>query len=168
MHTHAIAARSLTSALVGASILLASGCGDDGGLEKRYGVSGTVRYKGEPVKKGTINFVPTKPDGHAATGNILDGNYSLTTLNPGDGAIPGTYKVTVDDRQLDAEKLKVEADAQSKKKGVTYNAIPQELQAKALKETKGTLPGKYQIAETSDVEKEVKAQSNKIDIELVD
>jgi len=168
MNAHAIAARSLTSALVGVSILFASGCGDDGGLEKRYPVSGAVTYKGELVKKGTINFVPTKPDGHAATGNIVDGFYSLTTLNPGDGAIPGTYKITADDRQLDADKVKADADAQAKAKGVTYNAIPQELQAKALKSTRGTLPGKYQIASTSDIEKEVKPETNRINIELKD
>jgi hypothetical protein len=75
-------------------------------MEPRYAVSGKVIYKGAPVKKGAINFVPTKPEGRGAAGQIADGYYSLTTLNPGDGAIPGKYKVMVDDRQQDEEKLK--------------------------------------------------------------
>ncbi len=147
--------------------LIGQGCGDDG-IGKRYAVSGKVTYKGEPVKKGNINFSPTALDGRAASGAILDGYYSLTTLNPGDGALPGTYKVTVDDRQMDLKKVQADADAQAKKLGVTYNAIPQEIQAKAAKLAKGALPGKYQLAETSDLEKEVKAQSNTINFELTD
>ena len=35
-----------------------SGCGDDTGLAKRYAVSGKVTYKGQPVEKGTISFMP--------------------------------------------------------------------------------------------------------------
>ena len=169
MNPHAKSARSSIFALLSASALLAAGCGgDDGGLEQRYSVSGTVTYKGEPVKKARISFVPTKPDGHAASGTVVDGQYNLTTLNPSDGAIPGTYKITVDDRELDAAQVKADTDAMAKKTGAVYNAIPQELQAKALKQAKGIVPGKYQIASTSDVEKEVKAESNKIDIELKD
>jgi hypothetical protein len=168
MNPHAKFVRSSIFALLSASAVLAAGCGDDGGLEKRHSVSGTVTYKGAPVKSGRISFVPTKPDGHAASGNIVDGQYYLTTLNPGDGALPGTYKITVDDRELDAAKVKADTDAMAKRTGAVYNAIPQELQAKALKLAKGIVPGKYQIASTSDIEKEVKAESNKIDIELKD
>ena len=86
----------------------------------------------------------------------------------GPGAIPGTYKVTVDDRQPDAGAMKTEADAQAKKAGVQYSMIPQEIQVRAMKAAKGSLPGKYQIASTSDLEVEVKAQSNKINLELKD
>jgi hypothetical protein len=165
MNSHLRAPWSLALTL----LFVVAGCGgDDGGLEPRYSVTGTVKYKGELVKKASISFVPTKPDGHSATGNVVDGYYSLTTLNPGDGAIPGTYKVMVDDRELDQSKLRDEADALGKKKGVTYNQIPQELQGAALKKMKSSLPGKYQIPSTSDIEKEVKAESNKIDIELKD
>ena len=158
----------LASGLLALSGFLLSGCGDDGGLERRYAVSGNVTYKGAPVKKGSINFVPVKPEGHAAAGTIADGYYSLTTLNPGDGAIPGMYKITVDDREPDQQKMKAEADAQAKKQGREFSQIPQEIQAKAMRKAKGVVPGKYQIASTSDVEKEVKAQSNKIDVELKD
>ena len=126
-------------------------------------------YEGEPAKKAAINFVPTASEGRGAAGSVVDGYYSLTTLNPGDGALPVTYKVTVDDREVDMGHLQADSDALAKKKGLEkFGSIPQELMGKASKAAKGSLPGKYQIASTSDVEKEVKAQSNKIDIELKD
>jgi hypothetical protein len=46
--------------------------------------------------------------------------------------------------------------------------IPQEIQAAAFKSAKGVVPGKYQIAETSDIEVEVKPEKNSIDIDLKD
>lgn len=156
-----------SSAVLTASAFLASGCGDDG-LGTRYPVSGKVTYKGEAVKKANISFIPSSPEGRGATGSVQDGQYTLTTLSPGDGAFPGSYKVTVDDRQVDAGKIRADADDLAKKRGVSYNAIPQELQIKAAKKAKGALPGKYQIPETSDLQKEVKAESNTIDIELKD
>ena len=69
-----------------------SGCGDDTGLAKRYAVSGKVNYKGQPVEKGTISFIPENPEGRPAAGQIENGRYALTTLTPGDGAIPGKYQ----------------------------------------------------------------------------
>ncbi|WZP00916.1 hypothetical protein EP7_002575 [Isosphaeraceae bacterium EP7] len=151
--------------------LTLAGCGDDdGGMPTRYAVSGKVTHKGEPVKKGSINFIPSAEDGHAASGNIQDGTYQLTTLKPEDGAIPGTYKVTVSDRQLDSGALQAESDALAKKKKVTYTRIPPELQAKAVAKHKatGTIPARYEAPTTSGLEKEVKSGSNTIDIELTE
>jgi hypothetical protein len=159
--------RPLLPALAASLALLATGCGDDSGLDRRYAVSGKVTYKGAPVKTGAISFVPSG-DGRGAAGRIEDGYYTLTTLDPGDGAIPGKYKVTVDDRQLDEAKLKAQAEELGRQKGMKLSMIPQEYQAAALKQAKGVVPGKYQIPSTSDVEVEVKSQSNTIDIQLKD
>ena len=155
------------SALLLVPALIGLGCGDDG-LGKRYAVSGKVTYKGEPVKKGNINFIPTDPDGHGATGLITDGQYSLSTLNPGDGALPGTYKVTVDDRQVNDQQVKADLDALSKQRGINYSRPPEEMLLKATKAAKGALPGKYQIPSTSGLEKQVKAESNTFNFELTD
>jgi hypothetical protein len=160
--------RPVLSVAIATLIVMSPGCGDSSGLPSRYPVYGKVTYKGEPIKKAVINFVPNEPDGHPAGGTVEDGNYVLTTLDPKDGAIPGKYKVTIDDRQLDPGAMRSQADAVAKKKGVNYAAIPQELQAKALKSLKSSLPGKYQIASTSDLEVEVKPQSNSIDLDLKD
>src|SRR6516165_1659415 len=76
-------------------LTLVAGCSDDGFGRKRYSVHGTVTYKGENLAKGQIAFVPEAQGGQAASGQIEDGYYSLSTLTPGDGALPGKYKVTV-------------------------------------------------------------------------
>lgn len=149
-------------------IVMSLGCGDDGGIATRYPVSGKVTYKGAPIKKASINFIPNDPEGRPAGGKIEDGQYVLTTVDSNDGAIPGKYKVTVDDRELDRDAMRASADAEAKKKGVDYVVIPQHLQAGALKKMKSSLPGKYQIASTSDLEVEVKNASNTLDLELKD
>ena len=51
-------------------LLVSGGCGDDSGLPPRFAVSGTVKYNDVPVEKGKIDFLPTSPEGRAATGTI--------------------------------------------------------------------------------------------------
>jgi len=64
------------------------GCGKS--EEKRYGVSGTVKYKGEPIKYGTINF--RADNGATAGAEIKDGKYDM----PAVGGLPeGNYRVAV-------------------------------------------------------------------------
>ena len=65
------------------------------GSRKRYPVSGTVTYRDQPVKHGQIHFLPETVGGRSATGVIEDGWYSLTTMVPNDGAVPGKYQVTI-------------------------------------------------------------------------
>ena len=61
-------------------------------------VQGKVTYKGEPVKYGTVSFVPDAKgsDGPMAMGNIKeDGTYILSTSDAGDGAVVGHHKISV-------------------------------------------------------------------------
>jgi hypothetical protein len=75
-----------------------AGCGPGNGLTLGR-VQGKVTFKGEPVRYGTVSFVPdtTKgSDGPMAMGNIKDdGTYVLSTSDPGDGAVVGHHKVSV-------------------------------------------------------------------------
>src|SRR4051794_15792650 len=93
--------RAATTALAGIGLVLIAGCSDDTGIAKRYRVSGTVTYKGEAVPKGNISFIPTTPNGREATGAIANGKFTLTTATPDDGALPGSYKVTVIAQEAD-------------------------------------------------------------------
>jgi len=133
---------------VGLCALLAfwAGCSTDDGLGRRYPVSGKVTYKGAPVAKGIINFIPAKNDGRAASGTIENGNYKLTTLTPGDGAFPGEYYVTINTRELDEATAKSEMMEIAKKKGMPggITQIPPEIQAKNRAASKGTTPVKYE------------------------
>lgn len=57
---------------------------------KLYPVSGTVQFKGENVKFGTINF--RAADGSTGASQVVDGKYSI----PKEGGLtPGDYRVAI-------------------------------------------------------------------------
>src|SRR5262249_29072756 len=84
----------LVAILAACGTLVISSCrSSEETFGKRYSVSGTVTYNGQPLDKGAISFVPEK--GTGATGAIENGSYALSTAGGGDGALPGKYKVTI-------------------------------------------------------------------------
>lgn len=138
------------------------GCGDDSGLDQRYPVSGMVTVKGQPLPSGRIDFLPDDPEkGRPATGEIRDGAYRLTTLNENDGALPGSYKVTVASRQVDT--TKVVATIKEKGGGARQHEV-----AKAQQSAKNLIPPKYLLAETSGLTAKVAEQSNDLNFDLDD
>jgi len=155
----------INSAVVG--ILGVLGCSDDG-LGKRYPVSGTVTYKGEPLKEGSIVFAPTAPNGRGATGTIVDGAYSLTTQEPGDGAFPGSYKVTINDKKVDEAKVSADSEKLAAKAGVKATMPDPAVIARQRKVAKSGIPVKYLSQDASGLTAEVKAESNSFDFPLVD
>lgn len=71
--------------------LLVTGCGKD----RPVPVSGIVRLDGKAVPGAVVTFHP-EVAGRMATGTCNDaGRFELTTLQSGDGAFPGDYRVTV-------------------------------------------------------------------------
>ena len=69
------------------------GCGKAGG-KKLSAVQGTVTYKGQPLDKGTVSFMPV-PKGTTSSGEISNGKYRLSTYQKDDGVAAGSYKVAV-------------------------------------------------------------------------
>jgi hypothetical protein len=159
--------------LVGPALVYVAGCGNDDGLGKRYPVSGKVTYKGQPVAKAKISFVPVGKDGHGAYGDVENGSFTLSTLAPGDGVLPGEYIVLVDTREIDTAKLKEDAQKQAAKQGIEggYSGgamVPQDQIAKARASAKDLIPGKYQLVDTTDLKYTVKPEPNKPEFELKD
>jgi hypothetical protein len=164
---------SLGVALPVVAIVL--GCGDSSGLARRYPVSGTVKYNGKPLERGTISFVPADGKGRAAGGTIADGQYSLTTQDQNDGAIPGKYKVGILAKETDPSRvdLKIkkgrEGTATEAEKKAMAAVFPQKVAAKAAAAAKNLIPAKYSSPETSGFAVEVKEQSNTgVDFDLKD
>lgn len=64
-------------------------------LPKTYPVTGVVSSEGKPVPGATVMFNPAA-GGHGAIA-VTDpaGRYKLTTFKPGDGVVPGDYKVAI-------------------------------------------------------------------------
>jgi hypothetical protein len=70
-----------------------AGCGP-GRLETTP-ISGRVTYRGKPVPNGRIVFQPE--EGRPAMAALdADGRYRLTTFKPGDGALLGKHRVTIE------------------------------------------------------------------------
>ena len=115
------------------AILLCAGCSDTTSRPSTVKVSGTVKYKGEPLKQGRISFLKkqgpnAKEVVRPAIGRIVDGAYELTTFQTGDGAIPGDYQVTIESMDDD---LSLEEIGEGKKK------------------PKSTIPRQYASGDTS-------------------
>ena len=75
-----------------AGIGFVSGCGNSG--PKRNSVAGTVSFKGEPVKYGSISFRSTGGGKNVGTADIIDGKYTIISevgLPAGDYDVAITY-----------------------------------------------------------------------------
>ena len=71
-----------------------TGCGGGTGTPPTHAVSGTVTYLDRPLPDVAIAFYPES--GRNAVGKAdKDGNFTLMTFAAGDGAVPGTHKVTI-------------------------------------------------------------------------
>lgn len=143
------------------SIALPLGCGGDPSKPKLGQVSGTVIYKGEPVTKGVVSFVPSggpgAQTGQPATGEIgSDGSYQLTTFEADDGAVLGEHVVLVQ---------AVEMDPSIEGGGMP---IPDAQGRLNIKPPKHLVPEKYSKVETSPLRFTVAEGSNTYDIELTD
>jgi hypothetical protein len=88
--------RFFASMLCGLAVLMLLGCGGGGGSLDTVPISGTVTLDGTPVEGANVVFAPTSGDGSAASG-VTDrsGRYRLTTRDPNDGALAGSYLVMI-------------------------------------------------------------------------
>jgi len=99
---HRDARACLVSLLLGV-VVCAAGCGSG-----RYTVTGRVTYPdGTPVTEGSVIGEAADGDRRVmAQGDIrADGSFTWGTLKPGDGAVPGSYKVAVLPRALGDSEL---------------------------------------------------------------
>jgi hypothetical protein len=66
------------------------GCADPSG--GREAVSGEIRFKGEPLDQGTIQFIPTEGQDTTSGRMIHQGKYTVEKM---EGLKPGKYKVVI-------------------------------------------------------------------------
>lgn len=87
--------RGCTVLLV-AALATMSGCGPNNGLSL-VKVSGKVTFKGQPIQKGTVFFMPDEGKGTIgppAVGSITsDGSYIMSTESAGDGVVVGEHRI---------------------------------------------------------------------------
>lgn len=147
------------AALLSLGLILLVGCGDDG-FGRRYPVSGKVSVKGVPLEHGRISFEPEPgKEGRVASGEIENGAYTLTTHSPGDGALPGSYRVTIVAKDVNNDNVVKNAGGGAGRQDDIY---------KAEKAAKRLVPAKYELAETSGLKAEVGEKTNTFDFDVTD
>ena len=158
--------RCLAALAVPVLVVLASCGGTDDGLGKRYPVSGTVKYNGNPLEKGEISFVTEDMSKNfGATGIITNGSYTLSMGGNGDGAQVGKYKVTISSKEDYSEKA--QADFQ-KVTGSTSPKVLGPFVGKAAAAAKSLIPIGYGDPRTTTLKAEVEAKSNTKNFDLSD
>ncbi|MFM7070663.1 MAG: hypothetical protein ACKO38_02575 [Planctomycetota bacterium] len=85
--------RCLAFQVVACSVIasLLVGCGG-GSVDGRYGLTGKVTLKGQPLAKGTIEFSASQGGGPLTGGTIENGQYTIAAES---GLKPGTYTVKI-------------------------------------------------------------------------
>jgi len=135
-----------------------SGCGESSQLSGLAPCRGTVTLGGSPVGGAAVMFVPAGSGSQRAASATTDasGNFTMGTLKPQDGVMPGDFIVTViKHEQYGPPPEKVLND------GGEY--------VTPLHPTKNVLPEKYSQKGTSDIKVTVAPTGNKnINIELTE
>lgn len=122
---------------------------------KTVPVSGVVTYMGQPVEGATVTFVSTAGKRGAVATTDAAGRFVLTTFEPKDGAIPGTYQVAIQKTIVEGAS---EEDATGKGGKEASAGTPKDL-----------LPAKYKDASQSGLSVEVKEPGVKeLKFELTD
>lgn len=76
---------------VAVAVTCLTGCGQDG--PKRYEISGTVTFQGQPVPEGNISFEPVDGETGGGYAFIRDGKYD--TSQEGRGHLGGNHRVQI-------------------------------------------------------------------------
>jgi hypothetical protein len=148
-------ARSLTVL----SVVLLVGCGGRAGQEPTASAGGVVTYNGQPVPGATVIFGPTSGQSQGATA-VTDaaGRFKLSTYGEHDGAIAGTYSVTIIKRETAAAMTEDEE----------HEAISAGRDVSAA-QARNVIPPKYSNAATSGLTAEVASGTvNEFEFVLVD
>jgi len=80
-----------------------AGCGKKAKLTGLYPVKGKLTLDGSPVEGALVTLTPVNftGDARAASGETgADGTFIVQTMDPGDGAFPGEYVITVTKREV--------------------------------------------------------------------
>lgn len=142
----------------------AAGCAKTEGLGT-VKAGGEVIYKGQPVAGATVTFVPQSGKGAAVAMSDQSGRFHLMTSGT-NGALPGSYKVTVTKSEEATAATSQTADLEARKKADMAGIKPA---SEAASLPKNLLPEKYATADKTPLAFEVQPSGqNNFRLELTD
>lgn len=162
--------RSSFYLLVLFAVGVTAGCGG-ASRPSTYPVTGTVTFQGTPVAGAMVSFSPADAgtEARAAMG-ITDeqGNYSLTTFESGDGAMPGSYKVKVAkyDQSATPPVVSDRSAATDSAEGAMPANYVLETNTASAAPPKSELPERYASPSTTPLTFSVEATQNTYNIDL--
>lgn len=135
-----------------------AGCGGaQEGRRPTAEVTGQVMYHSAPVARGEVKFIPVpsdQPGVRVAYGSLdSQGRYCLSTYGDRDGAILGTYAVTVESREEPSPDV-------GKMESPDGSAL--------ARRSKSLIPERYADPQTSGLNAQVRQGSNTFDFTLED
>jgi hypothetical protein len=135
------------------SLVLLAGCGSR--LPATAPVHGKITLGGKAVASGKITFHPAA--GRSALGTIAsDGTYTLSTFSPGDGALLGKNRVTIEATKITGPSAPKSLD-EEQHKGVDGASLPQ---------VEWLVPQVYSRPEKSPLEADVQPGDNTLNFDL--
>lgn len=161
---HHLGMQSLSRCLLMAfTLCLLIGCGGTSG-PRTVPAGGSVKYKGQPLAGANVAFLGDGKSPPALAITDSSGNFTLTTTNANDGAVPGHYQVTVS--KMSASKPAASTDN-------SMEGAAKAAQNPAEKnEPTSLIPIKYSTAGSSGLAYDVKdtsdSKANQFNIELND
>ena len=123
-------------------MLVASGCSDP--YAGRFEVTGKISIKGEPLKDGTIFFVPLDGQGSQANAPFKNGAY---TIAKAEGLLPGKYLVRISSADTSASVNETEAGGPGGSANITFfDIIPSEWNVTSKQEITIKAEGKNEFS----------------------
>ncbi len=136
--------KHITTALACLSLTVFLGCG--AAKLPTIPVTGTVLVDDKPMEGVKVVFSPAAgSSGQSASGQTdAEGKYSLTTVDPGDGALAGEYQVAILKSLVEEDNLPKEVDMDDEAAmDAIYGALDtsKDVQTESIVATKWTSPG---------------------------
>lgn len=144
------------------------GCGSSG--PATHPVSGVVTLGGQPIESATVTFHPAGGEGRSASGTTdASGQYELTTFASGDGAMAGSYRVTIAKYET-PDGVVAEADDEGETLGEVSEEEFEDVYEEVIDEenppAENVLPEQYANPTNSGFEAKVVAGENSHDFDL--
>lgn len=152
--------------VAGLLITVVAGCGS-GGHPDTATVTGVVTYGGRPLDGVRVIFNTQNTPRSASATTEADGSFTLSTYRQGDGAVPGSYIVTVERFLADSPDVSAEESFKSMEGEAYTQAMLSAATGNKKTGEHNDFPAKYSDLKKSGLLYEVKAgEKNHFEITL--